>query len=139
MIDDDKWLEDPIKSFRDIQKEFQRQFQSIWQPLQSFPVDMIETDKEVIVRADLPGFKKQDLQVEATEKRILIHAKRKEERTERGKYFYRKERKSGEIRRVLDLPTEVKPEKSKLEFKDGVLEIKLPKKEISKKKKFRLL
>lgn len=140
MVEDDKWLEEsPFKSYRDIQREFQKQFQPIWQSFQSFPVDLTETEKEIIVRADLPGFKKEDVHVEATEKKILIHAKRKEEKIEKGEEFYRKERSAGEIRRVMDFPVDVKPEDSKLEFKEGVLEIKFPKKEVSKKKKFKLL
>ena len=140
MVEEDKWLEEsPFKSLKDIQKEFQKQFQPIWQSFQSFPIDLIETEKEVIVKADLPGFKKEDVHVEAIEKKILIYANRKEEKIEKGEDFYRKERSTGEIRRVLDLPVDVKPEDSKLEFKEGVLEIKIPKKEVSKKKKFKLL
>ncbi len=140
MVEGDRWLEEnPFKSLRDIQKEFQRQFQPIWQSFQSFPVDLTETEKEVIVRAELPGFKKEDVHVEATEKKISIHAKRKEEKVEKDEDFYRRERSSGEVKRVLDFPVDVKPEDPKLEFKDGILEIKFPKKEVSKKKKFKLL
>lgn len=134
------WEEDDFfEPFREMQREFQRQFKSFFQPIRTFPVDLSETENEIIVRADLPGFKKDEIDVEAYEDRILISAKRKREKVEKGENFYRRERSAGELRRMITLPEEVNIEKAKVDFSDGVLEIKLPKKEKKKEKKVKLL
>jgi len=134
------WEEDDFfEPFREMQREFHRQFRSIFQPLQAFPVDLSETDSEIIVRADLPGFKRDEIDVEAYEDKILISAKRKKEKVEKGENFYRKERSSGELKRIISLPEEVNIEKAKVDFSDGVLEVRLPKKEKKKEKKVKLL
>jgi len=134
------WEEDDFfEPFREMQREFQRQFRSFFQPIRTFPVDLSETESEIIVRADLPGFKKDEIDVEAYEDRILISAKRKREKVEKGENFYRRERSAGELRRMITLPEEVNIEKAKVDFSDGVLEIKLPKKEKKKEKKVKLL
>jgi len=134
------WEEDDFfEPFREMQREFQRQFRSFFQPIRTFPVDLSETENEIIVRADLPGFKKDEIDVEAYEDRILISAKRKREKVEKGENFYRRERSAGELRRMITLPEEVNIEKAKVDFSDGVLEIKLPKKEKKKEKKVKLL
>ena len=134
------WEEDDFfEPFREMQREFQRQFRSFFQPIRTFPVDLSETENEIIVRADLPGFKKDEIDVEAYEDKILISAKRKREKVEKGENFYRRERSAGELRRMITLPEEVNIEKAKVDFSDGVLEIKLPKKEKKKEKKVKLL
>ena len=133
------WWEpfEPIKNFqRDLQKQFSRFFQPT---IISFPVDLAETDTEIIIKADLPGFRKDEIDVEATEDRVLISARRKREKIQKGENFYRRERSAGEVRRVLSLPAKTKPDKAKLDFSDGVLTIRLPKKEEAKKKKYKLL
>ena len=134
------WEEDDFfEPFREMQREFHRQFRGIFQPVQAFPVDLSETDSEIIVRADLPGFKRDEIDVEAYEDKILISAKRKKEKVEKGENFYRKERSSGELKRIISLPEEVNIEKAKVDFSDGVLEVRLPKKEKKKEKKVKLL
>lgn len=136
-----KWFweeEDFFEPFREIQREFQRQFRSMLQPLQTFPIDLSETEKEIIIRADLPGFKKEEINVEGYEDKILISAKKKKETINKGENFYRRERTAGELKRLLTLPTEVDINKGKVNFSNGVLEIILPKKE-AKKKKIKLL
>jgi len=132
------WEEDDfMEPFREMQREFQKQFTTLMQPLQSFPVDVSERDKEVIIRADLPGYKKEDIDVEAYENKVLISAKKRKEKVEQKENFYRRERSSGELKRGITLPARVDAEKGKADFSEGVLEIRLPKKkeEIEKKKK----
>jgi len=103
-----------------------------FEKIESFPVDISETENEIIVRADLPGFSKDEVSVNATENTLTIEAKHREEKKERGEKYYTVERKFGSFRRVISLPVEVEPEKASARMKDGVLEVILPKKEKKK-------
>ncbi len=100
--------------------------------IESFPIDVSETENEIIVRADLPGFSKEEVSVNVTENSVTIEAKHKEKREEREERYYVMERKFGTVRRVITLPSEVEPEEARAKMKDGVLEIILPKKEKKK-------
>jgi HSP20 family protein len=101
-------------------------------------IEISETENEVIVRADLPGFSKEEVSVNATENTLTIEAKRKEKKEEKGERFYRIERKIGSLRRTVSLPVEIDAERAKAKMKDGVLEIVLPKKEKRKGKEIEI-
>jgi HSP20 family protein len=109
-----------------------------FEEIESFPVDISETDNEVIVRADLPGFSKEEVSVRATENSLEIEAKHREKIEERGEKFYKVERKVGSFRRLISLPVEVEADKAKARMKDGVLEVILPKKEKKKGKEIKV-
>lgn len=98
----------------------------------SFPLDISETDSEIIVRADLPGFEKEDISLRATENTLEISAQHKEEKKKTTERFYRAERKFGAVKRVFTLPVPINPEKATAEFRNGVLTVKLEKKEKKK-------
>lgn len=90
-------------------------------------VDVIERDKEVLVKAELPGVKKEDLDVSVSDTSVTIRAStRHEEKKEEGEY-YRREMSRGEFVRTLGLPAEVDGAKAKASFKDGILELTVPK------------
>lgn len=96
-------------------------------------IDVIETDKEVIATAEMPGLEKQDIKINVTEDRLEISAETKhEEKKEEKGYVYR-ERRSGSYYRAISLPSPVDPDKSKASYKNGVLEIKMLKTEVKKK------
>ena len=95
-------------------------------------VDVIDRDDEILVRAELPGVEKKDIDVSTTENTVTIKGStRAEEKEERGDY-YRCEISSGSFARTLALPGNVDASKAKATFKDGVLELTLPKIEKSK-------
>lgn len=97
-------------------------------------VDIQETEKEYVVKADLPEVKKEDVKVEFDEGVLTIEGERKQEMEEKGKKFHKVERAYGKFVRRFALPTEVDPAKVSAEFKDGVLNVHLPKSTDSKPK-----
>jgi HSP20 family protein len=101
-------------------------------------IDVIETDKEVTATAEMPGLEKQDIKLNLTEDRLEISAETKhEEKKEEKGYVYR-ERSSGSYYRAISLPSPVDPDKAKASYKNGVLEIKMPKTEVKKKTPLRI-
>jgi HSP20 family protein len=97
-------------------------------------VDVIERDDEVIVKAEIPGVDKKDLDVSVTENSVTIKGTTShEEKEEKGDY-YRCEISRGAYARTVALPSYVDADKAKASFKDGVLELKLPKVEKSKRR-----
>lgn len=97
-------------------------------------VDVIDREAEVVVRAELPGVEKKDLDVSIGDNTVTIKAATKhEEREEKGDY-YRCEISQGSYARTVGLPAEVDASKAKAKFKDGLLELTLPKLEKSKRR-----
>ena len=99
-----------------------------------FPrVDIIDRDEEIMVRAEVPGVDKKDLEVSVTDNSVCIKGStRHEEKEEKGEYF-RSERVTGSFSRTLALPGAVDSAKAKASFNNGVLELALPKIEESKR------
>ena len=95
-------------------------------------IDVQETDAEYLLKADLPDVKKDDVKVDVKEGVLSIEGERKQEKEEKGKKFHRIERSYGKFIRRLALPTEVDPQKIAAEFKDGVLNVHLPKSAVAK-------
>lgn len=102
-----------------------------WAP----PVDMLDRKDEVILRADLPGLEQKDIEVTVEEGILTIRGERKEEKEVKEEDYYCCERWAGAFARSFVLPPGVDAEKIKATFKNGVLEIHLPKtKEVKGKK-----
>lgn len=96
-------------------------------------VDVIDRDDEVVVRAEIPGVEKKDLDVSMTNNTVTVKGStRHEEREEKGNY-HRCEISHGAFSRTVTLPAEVDDSKAKAVFKDGLLELTIPKKEKSKR------
>ena len=97
-------------------------------------VDVIDRDDEVVVKAELPGVEKKDLDVSVTETSVTIKGTTShEEKEEKGDY-YRCEISRGAYTRTVGLPSYVDADKAKATFKDGVLELTLPKVEKTKRR-----
>ncbi len=103
--------------------------------LRGIPIDLAETDNELIAKADLPGFNKEDIKLKITENTMEIAAEKKKESIVKEKNFYRQERSYGSARRVVSLPVEINPDKVKAKFENGVLTVTM--KKVEPKKKFR--
>jgi len=96
-------------------------------------VDVIEKDDEVIVKAELPGVDKKDLDISVTNNTVSIKGGTShEEKEEKGDY-YRSEISRGSYSRTLSLPAEVDEGKTKAKFKNGILKLTLPKLKKSKR------
>lgn len=109
--------------FEEIEKFFGERF---FVPTISFsatPVDIYETDKELVVEVGLPGMKKEDISLKVEEDRVVIEGKKEEKKEVKEENYYRKEIKRGEFKRVISLPYEVFPDKARAEMKDGILKI----------------
>jgi HSP20 family protein len=90
-------------------------------------VDVIDRDNEIVVKCEIPGVDKKDLEVTMTDNSITIKGNtRKEEKEEKGDYYYR-EISSGSFSRTVSLPCDVNSSDTKSSFKDGVLELTVPK------------
>lgn len=98
-----------------------------WEGNGYFPVDLYETDDEIVVEASLPGVKPDELQVSVTGDTLTVKGETKAEHEEEPNY-YRKERRYGSFQRVLTLPVEVDSDKAHATFENGVLNLRLPKK-----------
>jgi HSP20 family protein len=95
---------------------------AVWAP----EIEAFEREGQFVVRADLPGLKKDDLRVEVIDNAVLIEGERRKEHQERRGGFYRTERSYGRFSRAIPLPEGVDTESVKADFKDGVLEVRLP-------------
>jgi HSP20 family protein len=135
---EDPWTASPFSMLRRMQDEMDRWFGGIGGfggfgagfPQAFTPsVDMRETENEVIVKADIPGVEPEDLEVYYTDNALIIRGemRREEERDERG--VHRAERRYGRFERALPLPAEVNRDQIQANFRNGVLEIRLPKTE----------
>lgn len=101
-------------------------------------VDVIDRDNEVVVKAELPGVDKKDVDVSVTRNTVTIKGTTShEEKEEKGDY-YRSEMSRGSYSRTVMLPSDVAEDKAKAKFKDGVLELTLPKLEKAKRRNIKV-
>ena len=95
-------------------------------------VDVYQTENEVIVKAEIPGVSKKDLNLYIDENSIRLSGQTRKENELKDENVYRAERYYGSFSRTIPLPAEVKSEEAKAEYKDGILSITVPKVEPSK-------
>jgi len=140
----------PIMPLRDIDRWFDDFFMRPFTPF-TFPrvrmsamqeimpdVDIFESDGDVVVKAELPGMKKEDIEVTLSDGTITISGEKKQEEAIKKKDYYKVERSYGSFCRTFSLPAEVKTDKVKSTFKDGVLEVRIPKSEAAKSKEVKV-
>ena len=138
-----KW--DPFREVTTLQERINRLFEDafprarerdddlslgVWRPA----VDIYECETAVVLKAELPGIKKEDVSVEVKDNVLTIKGERKAESEIKEEKYYRRERTYGSFSRSFNLQYTVNPDKIKARFKDGVLEIEVPKPEEEKPK-----
>ena len=97
-------------------------------------LDLYQTADEVVVKANLPGLKSEDVQISVANGVLSLHGEFKQENEQNEATYHVLERRSGSFERSVTLPTDVQTEKAKAEFENGVLTITLPKAETVKPK-----
>jgi|SRR6266542_2288494 len=95
--------------------------QGIWSPR----IEAFQKGDRFIVRAELPGLKKDEVNVELTKDALTIHGQRREEHEEEREGYYHSEREYGEFHRTIPLPEGVIGESAQADFHDGVLEVSM--------------
>jgi len=101
-----------------------------WAP----PVDIFETDNELVLKADLPDVKMEDVDIQIENGTLTLKGQRKFEKDEKSKGFHRIERSYGSFVRYFTVPETVDSENVRAEYSNGVLTVTLPKKEVAKPK-----
>ena len=122
----------------DLERAFERPFRTDfrWPSLRRFAftdasdwapeIDVFERDNRLVTKVDLPGLRKEDVKVEATDGHLTISGERKSETEEKKDNVYRCERSYGSFSRAVPLPEGAKLEDVKATFTDGVLEVSVP-------------
>lgn len=105
-----------------------------WAP----PVDIAETEDEIVVKAEVPGMDPGDLNVTIQGDLLTIQGEKKSETEEKGKSYHRVERTFGSFSRTITLPTEVEGDKVEATYESGVIELHLPKKDEARRKEIQI-
>ncbi|HOK57106.1 MAG TPA: Hsp20/alpha crystallin family protein [bacterium] len=135
----------PIKEVLDLRDDFDRLIDrffskdfDIWEGPRPFDVDIYEEADNVVVKAEIPGMNKEDITVSLTEDTVTISGKKAEEKKIEKENYFRKEIRTGSFSRSFTLPCAVDKEKVKATYKNGILEIVLPKSEKAKEKEIKV-
>jgi HSP20 family protein len=129
---------EPAREVDSLQSEVNRVFDAFfgnggartrrWVPA----MDLVETEDQLVLRADLPGLSRDDVEIEIKDGVLTVSGERKTDHEEKSEGFYRVERAFGRFSRSLTLPDGIDAERVAAEFNDGVLEVRIPKPEETK-------
>ncbi len=131
----------------DIDDMFERMFRSFSSGLPDIftgegeiwpSVDVLEDKKNIIVKVEIPGMNPSDFDISLSDNVLTIKGEKKQEKEEKDKNFYMMERQYGTFIRRIPLPVEVKEEKVKASYKDGILKVVIPKKKEVKESKIKV-
>jgi HSP20 family protein len=135
----ERWFDRMVEDF------WRRPFPSLMRPERWWPaeagmmmrmpaVDVYEEKDDVVIKAETPGLSKEDISVQVTDSTMTIKGEKKREEEVKEDDYYRCERSFGSFTRAVNLPCDVKADQVKASFKNGVLEVRMPKTEEAKKK-----
>ncbi len=100
-------------------------------------VDLKETDNEIILHADIPGVNHEDLDITVDENMVILKGETKRDQTHEEKGYHLTERRYGSFYRTIPLPVEVKSDQAAARYKNGVLELRIPKVETAARRGFK--
>jgi HSP20 family protein len=136
------WFEEPEEGLKRFERDFRGKEIEMKNPfkisfpeiileklLRTIPISMAESENELLLKAELPGFSKDDIKLKITPKSISIFAEKKMANIEKGENFLKQEKSMNAVSRIFTLPIEIKPEDVKAKFERGVLNIEMQKKE----------
>jgi HSP20 family protein len=136
---------EPFRELSSLQSEMNRLFNAAFEGQGNGPsttarrwtpaMDLLETDEEFVLRADLPGLSESDVSIELEDNVLTLSGERRTEHEDKREGFYRMERAFGSFSRSLTLPKGVDPEAVNASFDRGVLEVRIPKPEQRKPRK----
>jgi HSP20 family protein len=128
----------PYREFAGLQDRYNRAYGrtegedemglAAWAP----PVDIAEEKDKIVITAELPGFKENEIEIQTENGMLTLRGERKFEKESEGKNFHRVERSYGQFVRTFSLPNNVDREKIQAKFADGLLKVELPKREDAK-------
>ena len=146
-----KWS--PMKELEDMRRDMERLFEDVFEPARRrrdwWPkspevgvmvpnIDMYDRKTEIVVKAELPGVERDKIDLTITRNAITIKGEIRTEEEIKEEDYYSREISYGNFTRSVTLPAEVESEKAKASFKDGILEIVLPKKEEAQPKEIKV-
>jgi HSP20 family protein len=137
--DMERWFDRMVEEF------WRRPFPTLLRPERWWPaetgmmmrmpaVDVYEEKDDVVIKAEIPGLSKEDISVQVTDSTLTIKGEKKRQEEVKEDDYYRCERSFGSFTRAVALPCDVKADQVKASFKNGVLEVRMPKTEEAKKK-----
>ena len=142
-----KW--EPLKDLLTIQERMNRLFDdsmrtirpgdeslssAIWTP----PVDIYETEGEVILKAELPEINQKDIEIQIENNTLTLRGERKFEKDDKKENYHRIERAYGSFVRSFTLPSSIDQDRIKADYRDGILKISMPKREETKPKQIKV-
>lgn len=101
-------------------------------------VNLYETDKEVVVEIEAPGFEPKDIEVSIDNQNLYLKGKTSKREEEKGKNYWRKEIRRESFERIVRLPVKVNEKEASASFKNGILKVVIPKIETEKEKKVKV-
>jgi HSP20 family protein len=132
-----KWA--PFQDFDVIDRRMRRMLEGFGVPPAPLPAaDLYETERELIVELDVPGYDEKELALEVTDHTLIVKGERLEEKEEKEKTFYLHERLEKHFERSFTLPAEADVDKMKAKFDAGVLKVHVPKVEAAKPRKIEI-
>lgn len=139
-----RWI-DPFDLVTDLQGDINRLFSSSLrrEPQTTFgdflpSLEVKEDENQFQLHLDIPGMERKDLDISVTGNVLTVKGERKEEEQKKGKGYFYSERRYGSFQRSVELPVEVDADKVAANYKDGVLELTLPKSEKAKPKQIKV-
>ncbi len=123
----DRFFDRAMRGFRP-RRRFLRGFPALWREEAWMPdMDVFDREGKTVIRLDLPGIKREDIEVEVRDDTLVVHGHREEEKEVKEEHYYCAERATGEFSRAITLPEGVTADAIDATYQDGILEVVIPK------------